>query len=59
METHFPIFAKPVMCQHCKQYTTTPVWVTKEIGRSTMQHAFCDENHAYKWYIEHLQGDKR
>ena len=56
METHFPIFAKPVMCQHCKQYTTTPLWVTKEIGRGTMQLAFCDLQHANAYYINHLNG---
>lgn len=58
METHFPIYKKPIMCKHCEQYTTTPLWVTKEMGRGTLQYAFCNEEHAHAFYIAHLQRAK-
>ncbi len=50
METHYPIFPKPIMCQWCKQYTITPLWVTHPIGRGTMQYAFCTLTHANLYY---------
>lgn len=57
METYFPIFTKPVMCQCCKQYTATPLWVTRHVGKGTMQYAFCNLQHANEFYIKHLQGN--
>ena len=59
METHFPDFKKATLCHYCKQYTTTPVWVTKEVGRGTIQYAFCDEDHAHQYYLNHLQQAKQ
>jgi hypothetical protein len=50
METHYPIFQKPIMCQCCKQYTTTPIWVPHHIGRHTMQYAFCNLACANTYY---------
>ena len=58
MEIHFPVFTKPIMCRECGQYTTTPVWVIKDVGRSTMQYAFCDEMCSHAFYLHHLNGDK-
>jgi hypothetical protein len=58
-ETDFsmPIrFHPPIMCHHCKQYTTTPHWVIKEIGRGTMQLAFCDADHANEYYLNKLRS---
>lgn len=56
MEEYFPHFKKPIMCQYCKQYTIDPLWVNRHIGRHTMQYAFCNLDHANKWYISHLNG---
>ena len=52
----FTRFTKPIMCQHCGQYTTTPHWVTKEHGRSTQQYAFCNQEHADDFYLNRLRG---
>lgn len=59
MEEHFPHFKKPTMCQYCKQYTIDPLWVTRHIGRGTMQYAFCTLDHANKFYIGHLNEEKK
>lgn len=50
METFYPIWQKQVMCQCCKQYTVTPMWVTHRIGRGTMQYAFCNLTCANHYY---------
>ena len=50
MEVFYSHWQRPTMCQHCKQMTATPAWVTHRIGRSTMQYAFCNLVHANLYY---------
>ena len=57
-EPMYTIFEKPYMCQHCGQYTTTPHWAVKDIGRSTMQYAFCNEDHALSYWLNLLRRNE-
>lgn len=50
------VYPKPIMCQHCGQYTTTPLWVNKHIGKGTSQFAFCNEDHANAFYLNRLNN---
>jgi hypothetical protein len=50
---------KPVMCEHCGQYTVTPIWKYAEFGRGTLQYPFCDELHAAEYYAGKLSHDQR
>ena len=43
-------------CQNCKQTTTTPLWVAKDFGRSTVQYAFCGEACANEFYLNKLRN---
>ncbi len=52
----FTRFTKPIMCQQCGQFTTTPHWEVKEVGRSTKQFAFCHQEHANDYYLAQLRG---
>ena len=56
METYYPFWQRPTMCRCCGQYTTTPLWVTHRMGRGTMQYAFCNLEHANRYYDGKAKG---
>lgn len=46
------LFLPAVCCDECKKATYTPVWVTRHIGRGTVQLAFCSKAHADAFYMK-------
>ena len=55
LELDIPPQIPLLRCQYCGAELPQPFFVTKHHGRHTMQYAFCDEQHANEFYLEHLR----
>lgn len=49
------LFAPAVHCAHCGKPTYTPKIAVRHIGLSTAQFAFCNDDHANKFYLKRLR----
>ena len=52
LEMQLELFLPEVRCDECGIVTYEPVWVVRHICRSTVQYAFCCQEHANSFYIK-------
>ena len=46
------LFLPTVKCDECGKETYDPVWVVRHVGHSTVQFAFCCQDHANAFYMK-------
>lgn len=51
-EMQLELFLPEVKCDECGKVTWEPVWVVRHICRSTVQYAFCCQEHANDFYTK-------